>query len=137
MKKNMKREHELVKSAVRFGLAIRSGPRDPKHTIRPSSFVLHHTLRTLDEVHTQFHDCAARVTLNLCLDLSMTIFLIKINISCRENQTGSFRVRPLSTELQSRSVTPVCIPFPQARAIYIEHQYLELVLKDDSIESTL
>jgi hypothetical protein len=80
------------------------------------------TLRALDEALVQFSDNFARVV------LPPGPRTLEIAISCGE------------PDWQLSSVTQVCNflpPLSMVEDLHIEHQYLELVWKDDAIESTL
>jgi hypothetical protein len=81
------------------------------------------TIRTLDEAHVQFDDYSAHVR------LSPGSGTLEITISCREH------------DWQLSSIEQVCNsflhPISTVEVLYIEHEYLQLVWKNDAIENTL
>ncbi|KAN0105661.1 hypothetical protein V8E52_007901 [Russula decolorans] len=90
------------------------------------------TIRTLDEAHVQFFDNGASVALpprdgNPLYPTGSWTFCIKI--SCRE------------PDWQLSSIEQVCNsslhPISTVEVLYIEHEYSELVWKNDAIENTL
>ena len=86
------------------------------------------TLRVLDEAHVQFFDPGARVDLRY--RTSQSVFDgLKIAISCGE------------PDWQLSSIEQVCNfslhPISTVEDLYIEHEYSELVWKNDGIENTL
>ena len=86
------------------------------------------TLRASDEAHVEFDDSTASVTLRYRTpNLSLGDLLIRI--SCRE------------TDWQLSSVEQVCNyslhPLSTVEDLYIEHQYSQLVWKNDAIENIL
>ena len=86
------------------------------------------TLRTLDEAHLQFDDSTASVKLRSWMSQSNLVDLL-IYISCSE------------PDWQLSSIEQVCSssshPLSTVEDLYIEHQYSQLVWKNDAIENTL
>jgi hypothetical protein len=86
------------------------------------------TLRARDEAHVQFYNGTASVTLRYWTSKSGSDDIL-INISCRE------------ADWQLSSIEQVCNfslhPVSTVQDLYIEHQYSELVWKDNAIENTL
>jgi hypothetical protein len=85
-------------------------------------------LRTLDEAHVQFQDSTASVKLRYWTS-KFSIYDLLINISCRE------------PDWQLSAIEQVCNsslhPLSTVEDLYIEHQYSQLVWKNDAIENTL
>ncbi len=84
-------------------------------------------LRALDEAHVQFIDVAATVTFRYQTSESGYGDLL-INILCRE------------PDWQLSSIEQVCSslhPISTVEDLYIDHEYSEIVWKDDAIENTL
>ncbi|KAN0116297.1 hypothetical protein V8E52_006122 [Russula decolorans] len=81
------------------------------------------TIRTLDEAHVQFNDYFASV------GLPPGSGTLEITISCREH------------DWQLSSIEQVCNsflhPISTVEVLYIEHEYSQLVWKNDAIENTL
>ena len=86
-------------------------------------------LRSRDEVHVQFDDNIAGISLrNRTSDFSLRVCELLINISCRE------------TDWQLSSVEQVCksfYPLATVEDLYIEHGYSQLIWKNDAIENIL
>ena len=85
-------------------------------------------LRALDKTHVQFDDRIVRVKLQHWRSL-FGLDDLRISISCRE------------PDWQLSSIEQVCNsllhPLSTVEDLYIEHQYSQLVWKDDAIENTL
>jgi hypothetical protein len=81
------------------------------------------SLRALDEAHVQFYDSSATVKLRYRTSKSGSYDLL-IHISCRE------------PEQQLSSIEQVCNP-STVEELYIEHQYSQLVWRNDTIENSL
>jgi hypothetical protein len=83
------------------------------------------TLRALDKVHVRFDDIFASVTLRAV----STTPTFKIEISCRE------------PDWQLSSIEQVCNsslhPLSTVESLYIDHEYRQLVWKNDAIGNTL
>jgi hypothetical protein len=86
------------------------------------------TLRVLDEAHVQFIDSTASVTFRY-LTSESGYGDLQINIFCGE------------PDWQLSSIEQVCNsslhPLSTVEDLYIDHEYSELVWKDDAIENTL
>jgi hypothetical protein len=84
--------------------------------------------RTADEAHVQFYDSIVSATLRYRTSEFGNDNLL-INISCRE------------PDWKLSSVEQVCnsslSPLPTVEDLYIEHEYRQLVWKNDAIENTL
>jgi hypothetical protein len=88
------------------------------------------TLMALNEAHVQFDDTTAIVKLRYrTLAFGFDIDNLLINISCRE------------PDWQLSSIEQVCNsslhPLSKVEDLYIEHQYSQLIWKNDAIENTL
>jgi hypothetical protein len=88
------------------------------------------TLRPLNEAHVQFDDTTAIVKLRYGTFWSASdIDNLLINISCKE------------PDWQLSSIEQVCNsslhPLSQVEDLYIEHEYSQLIWKNDAIENTL
>ena len=87
------------------------------------------SLRGLDEAHVQFDDRTAVVKLQRRASPSFHIGNLRINISCRE------------PDWQLSSIEQVCNsslhPLSMPEDLYIDHEYSELVWKDNAIDNTL
>jgi hypothetical protein len=85
-------------------------------------------LRALDDAHLQFNDSTASVKLRYWTSES-SVYDLLINISCRE------------PDWQLSSIEQVCSsslnPISTVEDLYIDHQYSQLVWKNDAIENTL
>jgi hypothetical protein len=96
---------------------------------RLAQFINHTpTLWALDEAHVEFDDSTAGVKLGYQTSQSGTDDL-RIAVSCKE------------ADWQLSSIEQLCNfslhPFSTVEDLYIEHEYLQLVWKDDAIENTL